>query len=185
MRQQDPLEEQVADMVHAATLAPSMHNTQPWRFRLLRDAETIELYADPDRMLPHSDPHGRAVHIACGAALFNLRVAAATAGRQTMVRLLPATAEPLLLALDQANVDEAVFARPDEFDIRRADNPHLTFGHGPRYCIGAPLARIELQTVLAQLLRRVPTLRLAVGIDELRPNTHLLTGGLAELPVTW
>ena len=91
----------------------------------------------------------------------------------------------VLLALDQANVDEAVFARPDEFDIRRADNPHLTFGHGPRYCIGAPLARIELQTVLAQLLRRVPTLRLAVGIDELRPNTHLLTGGLAELPVTW
>jgi cytochrome P450 len=91
----------------------------------------------------------------------------------------------VLLALHRANVDATVFPRPGEFDIRRADNPHLTFGHGSRYCIGAPLARIELQTVLAILVRRVPSLRLAVPLDELRPRTHLLTGGLAELPVTW
>jgi nitroreductase len=112
MRPTGSLEEQVAELVHAATLAPSMHNTQPWRFRLLRDAETIELYADPDRMLPRSDPHGRAVHIGCGAALFNLRVAAATAGRQALVRLLPATSEPLLLA----SVRLAGQHRPDETD---------------------------------------------------------------------
>lgn len=112
MRQTGSLEEQVAELVHAATLAPSMHNTQPWRFRLLRDAETIEMYADPDRMLPHSDPHGRAVHIACGAALFNLRVAAATAGRQTLVRLLPDAAEPLLLATVRLGGQH----RPDETD---------------------------------------------------------------------
>ena len=91
----------------------------------------------------------------------------------------------VLLALREANVDADIFPRPDEFDIRRADNPHLAFGHGSRYCIGAPLARIELQTVLATLMRRVPTLHLAVPIDQLRPKRHLLTGGLVELPVTW
>src|SRR5689334_9625129 len=98
MTQSGSAQAQVAKLVHAATQAPSMHNTQPWRFRVLWDTETIELYADPDRMLPRSDPHGRAVHIACGAALFNLRVAAAEAGRQAATRLFPAPAEPLLLA---------------------------------------------------------------------------------------
>jgi cytochrome P450 len=91
----------------------------------------------------------------------------------------------VLLALHRANVDHAIFPNADEFDVRRVDNPHLTFGHGSRYCIGAPLARIELQSVLATLVRRVPSLRLAVAVDDLRPKTHLLTGGLAELPVAW
>jgi nitroreductase len=89
---------QIAGMLQAATLAPSMHNTQPWRFRIQRDVQTIELYADPARMLARSDPHGRAVHIGCGAALFNLRVAVAVAGRQPVVRLLPAPGEPSLMA---------------------------------------------------------------------------------------
>lgn len=93
--------------------------------------------------------------------------------------------ELVLLALHEANLDPAAFERADEFDIRRADNPHLTFGHGARYCIGAPLARIELQSVLATLVRRVPSLRLAVPLEALRPKSHLLTGGLMELPVTW
>jgi hypothetical protein len=46
-----------------------MHNTQPWRFRIRHQSSTIELWADPARMLPVADPHGRAAHIACGAAL--------------------------------------------------------------------------------------------------------------------
>jgi len=75
-----------------------MHNTQPWRFRVLRDSQTIQLRADPERMLPHGDPHGRAVHIACGAALFNLRLAVAAGDREPVTRLLPDPGEPLLLA---------------------------------------------------------------------------------------
>lgn len=93
--------------------------------------------------------------------------------------------ELVLLALHEANMDDAVFSEPEHFDVQREDNPHLTFGHGPRYCIGAPLARIELQTVMATVIARVPTLRLAVPLEALRPKSHLLTGGLAELPVTW
>jgi nitroreductase len=86
------------ELVAAATRAPSRHNTQPWRFRFEPASQTIDLYADPARTLPVGDPDGRAVHIACGAALFNLRLAAAVAGRQPVVRLLPDPVQPLLLA---------------------------------------------------------------------------------------
>jgi hypothetical protein len=93
-----PPAELIAEWVRAATMAPSMHNTQPWKFRVLRDSQAIEVRADPARMLRHGDPHGRAVHIACGAALFNLRLAVAAGGREPVTRLLPDRAEPLLLA---------------------------------------------------------------------------------------
>lgn len=88
----------VEQLVRAAAAAPSMHNTQPWRFRVREDGRVIELRADPQRQLSYADPAGRAVHIACGAALFNLRLAAAAAGREAVARLLPDPASPLLLA---------------------------------------------------------------------------------------
>jgi len=93
--------ETIDQLLRAATAAPSMHNTQPWQFRVRPGRCTIELFADQARQLPHSDPAGRAGHIACGAALFNLRLAAAVAGWQTAVRLLPDPGRPLLLATVQ------------------------------------------------------------------------------------
>ncbi|HEY4853290.1 MAG TPA: nitroreductase family protein, partial [Streptosporangiaceae bacterium] len=85
-------------LLQAAVAAPSMHNTQPWRFRVRHASRTIELRADLARQLPCSDPDGRGVHIACGAAVFNLRLAAAVAGWQASVLLLPDAGTPLLLA---------------------------------------------------------------------------------------
>ena len=71
------------------------------------------------------------------------------------------------------------------FDITRSPNPHLTFGHGAHYCIGASLARIELQEVFTRIPARLPGLRLAVPRTGLRLRTDRLTGGLAELPLAW
>ena len=70
-----------------AVMAPSVLNTQPWRFRM-RGGE-LELIAARDRTLRRLDPHGRQLTISCGAALFNLRVAAGHFGRSTRVELLP------------------------------------------------------------------------------------------------
>ncbi|WP_369822177.1 cytochrome P450 [Saccharomonospora sp. CUA-673] len=93
--------------------------------------------------------------------------------------------ELVLLDNGAANHDPAVFADPDRMDITRSAAAHLTFGHGARYCIGAPLARIELQVVFSQLAARFPTLRLAVDVEELTMRRDVLTGGLTALPVQW
>ncbi|MGW2459787.1 Acg family FMN-binding oxidoreductase [Streptomyces sp. NPDC001761] len=88
----------VTAFVADATAAPSLHNAQPWTFRYLRDIGVLRLYADRARALPRTDPENRGLHIGCGAALLNLRVAAAAAGRAPLVRLLPDPAYPEFLA---------------------------------------------------------------------------------------
>ena len=83
-----------------------------------RLSQTIDLYADPARMLRFGDPDGRALHIACGAALFNLRLAAAVAGRQPVVRLLPDPGQPLLLATVRLAGKRQ--PQPDELELHEA-----------------------------------------------------------------
>jgi nitroreductase len=85
-------------MLSAAVAAPSIHNTQPWRFRFDAETRTIEVHAVPDRSLPLADPTTRALHISVGAAVFNLQVAVAHLGWEPVVRLLP-TGQPDLLAV--------------------------------------------------------------------------------------
>src|SRR5262249_52818201 len=91
--------------------------------------------------------------------------------------------ELVLLDLQGANLDPQRFPAPFAFDPARSDNSHLTFGYGPHYCIGAPLARVELQVLFGTLFQRFPTLRLAEPVEQLRLRSHLLTGGLTALPV--
>nr|WP_323181355.1 nitroreductase family protein [Streptomyces uncialis] len=93
-----PSPEAIADLVADAITAPSLHNAQPWRFRYDPDRRVVEVRADPDRGIALSDPDGRAAHLGCAAALFNLRVAAAHAGWKPVTRLLPDPGDPLLLA---------------------------------------------------------------------------------------
>lgn len=82
-------------LVTTATRAPSVHNTQPWRFRVGPSA--IELSYDPRRKL-RTDPMGREMIISCGAAVFGLRLAVRWLGYQPVVELLPDNARPRLMA---------------------------------------------------------------------------------------
>jgi cytochrome P450 len=94
-----------------------------------------------------------------------------------------ATGDPVLVVLAAADRDPERFRDPDTLDLSRSDNPHLGYGHGIHYCLGAPLARLEGQTALGTLLRRLPDLRLAVEPADLRWRGGLIMRGLRTLPV--
>ncbi|MEU2335113.1 cytochrome P450 [Streptomyces sp. NPDC013172] len=93
---------------------------------------------------------------------------------------IPRGAEIAML-FGSANHDPAVFHRPEELDLTRRDNPHISFSAGIHYCIGAPLARIELAASMTALLERAPTLSLAAE-PERKPN--FVIRGLEGLAVT-
>jgi cytochrome P450 len=84
-----------------------------------------------------------------------------------------------------ANRDPRAFENPDELDIERGARHHVAFGFGPHQCLGQNLARMELQIVFDTLFRRVPTLELAMDIDELPFKDDANIYGLYQLPVTW
>jgi len=146
---------------------------------LTNPAEWQALLADPTRIGPAVEEILRTQNTGGGGIPRYARTDLEIAG--TTVR----AGELVLLDTGAANRDGSVFPEPDRFEVTRHGAGHVTFGHGARYCIGAPLARIELQAVFSQLIPRFPGMRLAVGVDELAVNTGVLTGGLLELPVTW
>lgn len=90
----------------------------------------------------------------------------------------------VLAFIGSANRDEAVFTDPDRFDVRRDPNPHLSFGHGIHYCIGAPLARLEGAIAMRAMLSRLGTIRRDPDAPEaLRHIEGGLLHGVAELPL--
>lgn len=91
----------------------------------------------------------------------------------------------VVCSLASANHDERAFNHADEMDLSRSPNPHIAFGAGPHACVGQALARTELQTVLSVLLRRLPTLELAVSPEDLPRREGLLIGGLERVLVRW
>jgi cytochrome P450 len=91
----------------------------------------------------------------------------------------------VMCSMAAANRDETAFDGADRMDLTRSPNPHLSFGAGSHSCLGQALARTELQAVLEVLLRRLPSLELALPADELRRVEGLAVGGLRELPVKW
>lgn len=93
--------------------------------------------------------------------------------------------DQVLVELSAANRDGSVFPDPETLEIARADNPHLAFGFGLHRCVGASLARMELQVALATLTRRLPDLRLAVPADRIPWRTDRFVRRPDEFPVTW
>jgi cytochrome P450 len=90
--------------------------------------------------------------------------------------------DKLVVSFSSANRDDAVFDQPERFDIRRHPNPHLVFGHGPHFCLGAHLARSQMRALFAEVLSRTSSLTYAGEPSYLRSNFQR---GVKRLPVAW
>lgn len=95
------------------------------------------------------------------------------------------TGDRVLIGLDAADRDATRFPDADRLDVTRTDNPHMAFGHGIHYCLGAPLARLEGQIAVGALLDRFPEMALAVPPSDLTWRPGFLLRGLTRLPVTY
>jgi len=118
--------EQVEGLLLAAGRAPSLHNSQPWRFRVTR--HYIELHADPERRLPEADPGDCELRMACGAALFNLRLALQGHGIRPVATILPDRDRKDLLAVVRHGGRKA--ATPEQMRLLRAI-PHRRTNRHP------------------------------------------------------
>ncbi|MGW0162804.1 cytochrome P450 [Mycobacterium sp. NPDC003323] len=93
--------------------------------------------------------------------------------------------EGIIIDLAPANWDGKAYPEPDKLDLSRDAGQQLGFGYGRHQCVGQQLARAELQIVFHTLLRRIPTMRLAIPFDEVPFKHDRLAYGVYELPVTW
>ncbi len=91
----------------------------------------------------------------------------------------------VIVVLSSANRDEAQFAAPEELETHRRYNPHIAFGKGVHYCLGAPLARLEGEVALRVLLQRIPDLALDIAPEDLEWRDVPLFHSLVRLPVKW
>jgi cytochrome P450 len=90
--------------------------------------------------------------------------------------------DKVVVSFTSANRDERVFTGPDRFDVRRAPNPQLSFGHGPHFCLGAQLARVQMRALFGELLRRTEVLE-ADGPPALLRSSF--QRGVKRLPLRW
>lgn len=150
----------------------------------------VTLLRHPDQLrLLHDDPTlaGRAVE----ELLRYTRLVAATEPRVTtetvdLEGVKVGAYEPVLPVLSAANRDPDAYPDPARFDITRdGPAPHVAFAHGPHFCLGAQLARIEMRVAITSTLKRFPGLRLAVDPDELTYDLGHIMRSLESLPVEW
>jgi cytochrome P450 len=106
-----------------------------------------------------------------------------TATADTEIRGVPiAKGESVYLAYVSANRDEEIFADPFRFDVGRDPNRHLAFGYGVHFCLGAALARMEMNSLYTEMLPRLESIELA-GEPELSATTFV--GGFKHLPIRY
>ena len=160
-----------------ATLAPSVHNTQPWRFVLSGDV--LEIHADPARRLHVLDPAGRQMLISCGCALFNARVSIAASGLHAEVERMPDPSRPNLLARVRAvAVPVPLGPGPDmlalldgSIDSRRTNRRHFDHETVPSWIVDALVAAAAAEGAQLMEITR-PEDRLMVAIETQRADAQ-------------
>jgi cytochrome P450 len=140
---------------------------QPDRLNELRDDPSLDSSA-PDELLRFDSPVQMTIRIATGRLDVD--------GRS----IVPGTV--IVLCTGAANHDASVYEHPDRLDWHRPQNPHLAFGGGIHYCLGAPLARAEVRIALRAIFERLPHFALA-GPPVRRPSFTIR--GLSSLPLEW
>jgi cytochrome P450 len=157
-----------ANMIGLGTLALLEH---PDQFAALRDDQTLMAGAVEELLRYLTVPH-------LG------RHRAATQDFEIDGHVLRA-GEGVVVALNIANRDPEQFSDANTLDVRRENRSHLAFGFGVHACLGATLARLELEIVYAALIRRMPNLAVAVPVDQLEFKSDNAVYGLQQLPITW
>jgi cytochrome P450 len=148
-------------------------------FALLEHPEQFaELRADPDLMQGAVEELMRYLSVA--DIFFRYATEDIELGGETITK-----GSTVVVSLLAANHDPRRFENPDTLDIHRKARGHLSFGHGVHQCLGQQLARIEMRAGFEGLLRRFPTLALAVPASEVRLRTNMNIYGVHGLPVTW
>ncbi|MEV0074041.1 MULTISPECIES: cytochrome P450 [unclassified Amycolatopsis] len=148
-------------------------------FALLEHPEQLaELRADPE-LLP-----GAVEELMRYLSVVDINFRYATEDLELGGETIPAGSTVVVSTL-AANHDPRRFENPDTLDIRRNSRGQLAFGHGVHQCLGQQLARIEMRAGFAALLRRFPTLQLAIPADQVKLRTDMNIYGVHELPVTW
>ena len=145
---------------------------------LLRHPEALaQLRADPEKLLP-----GAVDEMLRFESSVNMVARHAVAPYAIGDTVVPA-GDVVFFMTGAANRDPAVFAEPDRFDITRSPNPHLAFGAGIHYCVGAPLAKMEAEVAFGQLLEQRPELALAQPDEGPAWRKLINLRGLETLPL--
>ncbi|WP_079150116.1 cytochrome P450 [Streptomyces hygroscopicus] len=148
---------------------------------LLRNPGQLELLrADPELIADAVEELLRFIPGGAAGGLMRVAVEDVAVGGE-LIR----AGDGVIAITNSANRDESVWDSPDRFDIIRKPGSHTSFGHGMHHCVGAQLARLELQIGIGTLLRRFPGLRLAVPEAELPWKKNVVIHALEALPVTW
>ncbi|MGB5151725.1 MAG: NAD(P)H nitroreductase [Mycobacterium sp.] len=150
----------VQAVLSQAVRAPSIHNSQPWRWRV-GDC-SLHLFADPEVQLPNTDPDGRDLIVSCGAALHHCVVAFAALGWRAQVRHFPNPADPDHLAaleLFRAPITESAIALSGAIQRRRTDRRRYSGRPVPAATIAAICARLSHLGVTVREVRSQPRLR--------------------------
>ncbi|GGR74283.1 NAD(P)H nitroreductase [Micromonospora fulviviridis] len=165
--EQTPTVRMLEAAARQALHAPSVFNTQPWRWRIT--ADTLELRADPDRQLATTDPDGRLLTLSCGAALHHARVSLAAAGWAVTVERRPDPADPALLArlraTGPAHLDVAAARLVDAIPRRRTDRRAYGDRPVPEPVLARLRAAVEAEDAHLHIVRpdQMPMLAVSTG----------------------